>query len=330
MPWLNLSDITPRFADYLFVDLRSPETYARGHLPGALNISLILDEAKWQKHLRAWQKTVIDPFQFLVDYSTSRMGLAALSTTDQPVVLYLSQHNPLRVILPLLLEKEAWPFRILEGGYEAFVDQQEKDFTISRFYCQLCGLTGVGKTRVLRALAHQGEQVIDLEQMAQHRGSVFGAQGEEPSLSDFHGSIWQSLLKMAPEQRIFIEQKGGFLGTLPLPTHWAMRLEEAKKILLQLPRAERLGQLLSNYQDVQTGVALEQLARLKSRLSIADYSMAQKLLQRGKRRDFAELLLDYYDQGSHYQNDPAKADMVLDCSGLSAAEVAQEIIKQMA
>src|SRR5262249_6951453 len=113
----------------------------------------------------------------------------------------------------------------------------------------LCGPAGSGKTDLLRALAARGAQVIDLEALASHRGSAFGALGQapQPSHDTFQLRVVAAWRAARPDRPLFVEDEADYLGSVGVPAAVLARLRAAARIVLDTPRAARVGRLLRDY-----------------------------------------------------------------------------------
>jgi len=204
----------------------------------------------------------------------------------------------------------------------------------------LCGRTGSGKTRLLQALREQGGQVLDLEALAAHRGSVLGAlPGQpQPSQKAFDSRLWQTLRELDPSQAIFVESESRKIGQLRLPEslHQAMR-KSPHCFWVDMPDAARVQLLLEDYghfgQQVESFCGLlDALVALRGRQKIAAW---QALARAG---DFAtvfkELMREHYDPGyekslsGHYPNLAQAQRIVLaDGGGPALAQAATELLR---
>jgi len=132
MIFLSPKIVFSRFATFEFVDIRSSSLFAQGHLLGALSVPVKLDVVAWKKYLRSWKKESVDPLQFLPDFDHD--AFRSLHSSSKTIVLYTTAADPLNSLLPRLLRQQEWPFHILEGGYEAFLQEQDQFLEIQRPY----------------------------------------------------------------------------------------------------------------------------------------------------------------------------------------------------
>lgn len=154
--------------------------------------------------------------------------------------------------MALILAKIGWPVVQLDGGYNAFRQHinDEMSALVGRFrYRVICGTTGSGKSRLLQALQTSGAQVLDLEQLAVHRGSVLGEMpGEmQPSQKFFETAIWNTLRHFDPAQVVYVESESKKVGNLRVPAALIDRIRDADCIHLQASVDLRVALLMQEY-----------------------------------------------------------------------------------
>jgi len=165
-----------------------------------------------------------------------------------------------------VLREVGWGAATLEGGYRAYrrhVLAQLEELP-SRFrYRVLCGATGSGKSRLLEALAAHGAQVLDLERLASHRGSLLGElPGErQPPQKMFDSQVWQALKRFDPAKPVHVEAESKKIGQLQVATELLERMRAGECIRLEVPAAERVRFLIAEYKHF-----LIEPAALKDRL----------------------------------------------------------------
>jgi tRNA 2-selenouridine synthase len=208
--------------------------------------------------------------------------------------------------LAWFLDKVGYRVTVVDGGYKAFraVVRQQLDDLPSRFdWRVLCGKTGCGKTRLLHALAAEGAQVLDLEGLAAHRGSVLGlAPGErQPSQKRLDTLVWERLRAFDPARPVFVEGESKKLGQRWLPEALIERLRsEGRCIRVELPDAERLALLLADYDFLVRDTdffcrQLDALTELRGKLQVQHWQAAARAGEH--RQVFGELMAMHYDPG---------------------------------
>jgi len=202
-----------------------------------------------------------------------------------------------------VLARIGWHARQLEGGYRAYRRQvvQDLDVLPKRLAFQVvCGTTGSGKSRLLQQLARAGAQVLDLEQLAQHRGSVLGGMPSlpQPSQRTFESRIWSTLRALRPEAVVYIESESRKVGDLRVPDALIEAMRASPCVRLELPIAERVKLLRDEYVHFER--APEQLAaQLNCLVSLHGRERVElwkTLAAAGKWDEMVERLLrEHYD-----------------------------------
>ncbi|PKM83861.1 MAG: tRNA 2-selenouridine synthase, partial [Firmicutes bacterium HGW-Firmicutes-13] len=193
----------------------------------------------------------------------------------------------------------------LQGGYKAyrrFVHSQLKNYDLRQQLIVLNGLTGTGKTEIIKMLSSRWP-AIDLEEMARHRGSVFGNLGlESPrSQKDFEALLWRSLYLYRDEPFIFVEGEGRRIGPLFLPKFMVEGIEKGIHILLQASLETRTERILKEYASLDKNLIIEQAAQpIKYLGEKLGREKASNLLNSLYEEDFytvvKTLCRDYYDR----------------------------------
>ena len=196
--------------------------------------------------------------------------------------------------------------RQLDGGYKAYRTEVRKALLTQPAAFDLhvvCGRTGSGKTRLLHALAAEGAQVLDLEALARHRGSVLGGLPDvlQPSQKAFDSLLWQRLRTLDPARPVWVESESRKIGQLRVPESLHAHMRQTSHCYwLDMPDTARVELLLDEYAHFAADVAgfcaqLEALVALRGRDTVERWK-AQA--QAGEWADlFAELMRDHYDPG---------------------------------
>jgi tRNA 2-selenouridine synthase len=187
---------------------------------------------------------------------------------------------------------------LLDGGYKAFRRHVPQCFDRRYTLLVLGGRTGSGKTDVLHRLAGLGAQMVDLEGLARHRGSVFGALDGHPQPTCEH---FENLLAVALEQcdssrSIWVEDESENLGGVNLPGPFLRQLRAAPVLVLQTEREIRLKRVITEYGALPRERMAQCLDRIKKRLGGLDHKQGHAFLAQGDLPGVAGILLEYYDR----------------------------------
>nr|WP_295770365.1 tRNA 2-selenouridine(34) synthase MnmH [Rhodoferax sp.] len=239
------------------VDARSEAEFALDHLPGAVNWPTLNDEER---------KLIGTMYVQVNQFEAKKRGAAMAarniaSHIEREVIDKPREWKPLAYCwrggkrsgsLSLVLDQIGFRMTLVEGGYKAFraamlIDIADK---VSQLNFQVvCGTTGSGKTRLLQALAGVGAQVLDLEDLAQHRSSVLGAlPGQpQPTQKRFDTLIWDALRRFDPQRPVFIESESKKVGNVAVPISLIERMRASPCWDLTLHMAERVALLMEDY-----------------------------------------------------------------------------------
>ncbi|HEY9645433.1 MAG TPA: hypothetical protein V6C88_03635, partial [Chroococcidiopsis sp.] len=218
---------------------------------------------------------------------------------------------------------------VLEGGYKAFrrwamaAVQEVKPILI------LGGMTGTGKTDILTALAAQGEQVLDLEHLAKHRGSSYGALGlpPQPSNEQFENRVGLRWAKMDRDRPIWIEAESKRIGLCRIPEPLVQQMEQAPILEIERAHRERLDLLVKHYGIFERQELIVATDRIRKRLGGLRTDEAIALLQAGQLAEAFDIVLSYYDKTYRYDLERRSVPrQSVDVSGLSP-EAAAELLR---
>ncbi|WBY01885.1 tRNA 2-selenouridine(34) synthase MnmH [Ramlibacter tataouinensis] len=329
------------------IDARSESEYAEDHLPGAVNWPALGDEERVRVGTIYKQ---VNPFEA----RKVGAGLVAANIArhlqrevhDKPKgwqpLLYCWRGGQRSGSLALVLDQIGFRVSLVEGGYKAFrgaVLAQLPQLAQRLPYRVVCGPTGVGKTRLLHALAAAGAQVLDLEGLAHHRSSVLGLiPGQpQPGQKAFDTRVWDVLRRLDPARPVFVESESRKVGNVAVPEALMAAMRASPCLRLELPDDERVALLLEDYaffvQDPGLFCSrLEALVQLRGKALVGRW---QALVRMGELETVVrELLQAHYDPGysaSIQRNFSGYADAPVwrlqDRSAASLARLAQEIVQ---
>ena len=305
---LKIEDVLPRLDEFdTIIDARSPSEYALDHLPNAINCPVLDDEQRI---------AVGTMYKQLGSFEAKKVGAAMVSKNiayhietlwlDKPrdwkPLVYCWRGGNRSGSLAHVLAKIGWPVVQLDGGYKAFRNQinLELEKTPELDFRVICGTTGSGKTRLLDTLEAIGAQVLDLEQLAAHRGSVLGniPCQPQPTQKAFETSIWDRLRRFDPSLPVFVESESKKVGDLRVPAALMDRMRASPCIAMQVARGDRVKLLIEDYQHFACNAPalnaqLEFLTPLHGKEKIERW---QGMSDGGQMPSLVdELLVDHYD-----------------------------------
>ncbi|MGQ4648997.1 tRNA 2-selenouridine(34) synthase MnmH [Lyngbya aestuarii] len=316
------------------LDVRSPAEYAQGHIPGAISFPLFNDDERAKvgicyKH-QGHETAVELGFAIAGPKFAGFIAQAKVLAPHRQVRLYCWRGGMRSAAVAWVLETGGLDVSLLVGGYKAFRRWSRSLLAIPQKMIILGGMTGTGKTNLLTVLANQGEQVLDLEGIASHRGSSYGGLGlpPQPTNEQFWNLItlhWASLNRHVP---VWIEAESKRIGCCCIPEEIFQQMELAPLIQVSRPRQERLALLVDMYGDADINQLATATERIGKRLGGLRTKQAISLLREGKLAQAFDIILEYYDKTYCYdlqqRNLPIHS---LDISGLSSEEGAVKLLE---
>jgi tRNA 2-selenouridine synthase len=246
----------------LVIDVRSPAEFALDHIPGAVNYPVLNNDERAQIGTLYKQ---VSPF------AAKKLGAALVSKNiahhienhllelprEWRPLIYCWRGGERSGAFTHILNRIGWKAMQLESGYQGFrrtvIDGLEEDANAFTFQV-ICGMTGSGKTRVLQEIGALGAQILDLEGLAVHRGSVLGNEPniDQPSQKGFETALWNALRSLDPAKPVFVESESKKVGGLHIPDALMEKIRNGACIELRSTTQTRVSWLIREYHHFLT------------------------------------------------------------------------------
>ena len=306
MPRHSLADFEA--LPYPILDVRAPIEFAQGHMPGALNLPLFTDEERARigtTYKQVSQDRAVHLGLELFGPKMSAMVKKAQKLAPRKEIRLHCWRGGMRSGAVLwLLELGGFKVHLLDKGYKEYRRAVLASFDTPREWRVLGGLTGSGKTDVLNQLAaaphHQ--PVLDLEGLANHKGSAFGAIGQpaQPTQEQFENNLAAALAALPTTAPVWVEDESRQIGRLTIPPALFEQLRTSPRWVLEVPRAARVAKLAAEYGAEDPTELVAAIERLHKRLGGLATQQAQAAVAAGNFPLMVELVLDYYDKTYTY------------------------------
>jgi len=284
------------------IDVRSPGEFAQGHIPGAINIPLFDDAERaivGTLYVKSGQDKAILKG---LDIAVPKVGLyvnslKAICSTGL-VLLYCWRGGMRSALLSEVLSKAGYEVAVLSGGYKAYRHFIRDGLARPAKVVVLGGFTGSGKTEILKAIALQGEQVVDLEQLACHKGSVFGALGQspQPTNEQFENNLYVQWDRLDLTRPVWLEDESRMIGTITLPDPVVEHLSNGVLIRAELDAAIRINRLVNEYAGFDKPLLAGAINKISERLGGTRMKEALRALENDRFEVVAAIILAYYDK----------------------------------
>ncbi len=285
------------------LDVRSPGEYEQGHVPGAISFPLFSDAERaivGTIYKQQSRELALEMGLELVGPKLAGFVRRARALAPQgQVAVHCWRGGQRSGSMAWLLRQGGLDVLTLSGGYKAYrtwvlTELAEQQYPL----LVLGGSTGTGKTKILHALRQLGEQVIDLEGLAHHKGSAFGSIGElpQPTVEQFENDLHTALHSLDATRRIWIENESHSIGRIYIPNAFWRQMMVAPLLNLQIPHTSRLQNLLDDYVGTDKTELETAFGKLHRKLGGQHLKAALEALQRDDFAAAAEIALRYYDK----------------------------------
>ncbi|NEQ53792.1 MAG: tRNA 2-selenouridine(34) synthase MnmH [Leptolyngbya sp. SIO3F4] len=318
------------------LDVRSPGEYAQGHLPDAVSFPLFSDEERAQVgtcYKQQGKETAIELGLELVSPKMAALvKKAKVLAPERQVRVHCWRGGMRSGSVGWLLETSGLEVNLLEGGYKSFRTWVRSTLALPRPIVVVGGMTGTGKTDILHSLQELGEQVLDLEGLANHRGSSYGALmlPAQPSTEQYENLIAEQWIGFDPNRLVWIEAESKRVGICCVPREIMDQMEAANTLEVLRSKAERLDILVDVYGQADPDELMAATERLHKRLGGLRTQKAVELIKRGELAAAAAIILTYYDRT--YRHDlvrRGKQIPTIDVSQMSVLEAAKSLRYQV-
>ena len=284
------------------IDVRSPSEFSKGHIPGSHNIPLF-DDSEREKVGIKYKKVgrtaaILEGLRLSGPLVYSKLEQALKISSDGRLLLYCWRGGMRSEAMDWLFSLGDIDTEILDGGYKSYRHFVLDNLSVNRKMVVLGGLTGSGKTHILKYIRESGHQVIDLEGLANHKGSAFGSIGQppQPSSEQFANMLFDEWKQIDPGEPVWIEDESRNIGNVFMPEQFYLNLQKNPAIIIRMDSKTRLPRLLEEYSSFSTDELMASVMKISKRLGGDRTREAIDAIRSGDFQKAIEITLQYYDK----------------------------------
>ena len=302
MKYIEAEEFLERIKKLPVIDVRSPSEFQQGHIPGAFNIALFNDVERKRVgtlYKNSGKESSVLLGLDIVGPKMSGFVKAAIKIAPKREILIHCWRGGMRsASMAWLFETAGFKVSVLKGGYKAYRRFIRLKLEENMSLIVLGGKTGSGKSDILNHLALLGEQVLDLEGIAHHKGSAFGAfgQGKQPTSEQFENNIYLELIKFDLSLPVWVEDESRAIGLVSIPEPLYKRIRESVVIFLDINRTVRVKRLVKEYALFDKELLNAAVSRIEKRLGGLNTKTAIEAININDFETAASILLSYYDK----------------------------------
>ncbi len=299
---LEIHQFLEKTATCKVFDVRSPAEFDKGHIPGAINLPIFSNEERaivgtLYKN-QGKEQAILKGLELVGPKLKGFIQQVGKNTEGSEILIYCWRGGMRSSSMAWLMDMYGYKVYTLKKGYKAFRNFALNEFTIPRHFIILGGKTGSGKTEILHGMKQKGANLIDLEGLAHHKGSAFGAinESEPPTQEHFENLLAWQLFSLGNEKIIWLEDESQSIGRKIIPNPLFEQMRNSRLLFLDIPLKKRVERLVDEYGRFPKELLAESILRIKKRLGDKAFREALLALDEGRLDETASILLGYYDK----------------------------------
>jgi tRNA 2-selenouridine synthase len=299
---IDIAAYSQRTEHVCLLDARSEAEFLQGHIPGAVSFPLLNNQERiivgtCYKTKGSFEAVVLG-YELVAPKFAKMIKNAHMAFGKNKLIVHCWRGGLRSQILGNLLLSAGFDVTIIEGGYKAYRQFVQKGFEVPYPIKVIGGYTGSGKTDILYSLRLNGEQVIDLEGLANHRGSAFGGIGKglQPSQEQFENNLFSLLHLQNREKCIWVEDESRLIGKIQIPDLFFQQIRKAPLYFIEKDLASRINTIIENYAKYNKDELIQATKQISKKLGDLRTRIAVEALQNSNYNAWVNEVLYYYDK----------------------------------
>jgi tRNA 2-selenouridine synthase len=307
---LSIEDFLKLRSSQPIVDVRSQGEFGEGHIREAINIPILNNEERvavgTDYKQKGQQEAIKTGFRLVGPRLLDIINETQQVANGSEILVHCWRGGMRSSNFCQFVGMTGIKSHQLKGGYKAYRHVALESFKKPLQIILLTGCTGSGKSEVLRALKANGEQILDLEDLAHHKGSAFGhlLMPQQPTTEQFQNELFEEIIKLDLSKRIWVEDESLAIGKIFLPNDFWISMMQSPLVQMDVSKEVRVQRLVSEYGPADREEFLTIMGKIVKKLGGRHYNAAKEKLLQGDITSTIDILLAYYDKA--YLNSIAK------------------------
>lgn len=317
------------------VDARSEGEFEEGHIPAAVNIPLLNNQERVAVGTDYKQKGQHEAIKTAFRMVGPRLYdiVTAAEKIGNELLVHCWRGGMRSANFCQFVGMSKVKTHQLLGGYKSYRHRALESFKVPLNLVIVGGCTGSGKSEILRALKSIGEQVIDLEGLANHKGSAFGGlmMPPQPTTEQFQNNLFEEILKLDTGRRVWIEDESIAVGKIFLPQDLWKRMLSSPVVEIQVDKTLRTQRLVAEYGQANQQEFLEAMTRITRKLGGQHFNAAKEKLLEGDMFSVIDTLLTYYDKAylRGLESKKERIELRVTWDGKEASHIARQLVQEV-
>lgn len=284
------------------IDVRTPAEFTKGHIPGAFNVPLFSNEERiligttYKKQSR--EEAILKGFDLVGPKWSGFIKDCIKISPQKRIALHCWRGGMRSAAMAWALDLYGFKVYTIKGGYKSYRAWVRSNFEKPYQLFVLGGMTGSGKTKLLQQMQMQHQQVIDFEELAQHKGSAYGSMNHlvQPSQEQFENNLALSFSQLDAIKPIWVEDECQMIGRCSIPLPLWQQMRQAIVADFQIPYRERVNNLMKEYAVLDKNFLVECTQRISKRLGPLETKLAITAINENQMETFIKTVMVYYDK----------------------------------
>lgn len=284
------------------IDVRTPAEFEKGHIPGAFNVPLFSNEERVKVGTSYKQDSreaaILMGFEFVGPKWAEFIKTCLEIAPGKKIAVHCWRGGMRSGAMAWALDMYGFKVFVLKGGYKQYRAWVRSRFQMPFQLKVLGGMTGSGKTALLQQMKNMQQQVIDLEQLAAHRGSAYGSLNKlvAPTQEQFENNLAKELSALDPALNTWVEDECRLIGRCSIPDAFWEQMRQAKLVYWDVDKEQRIQYLVEQYGSLDKDFLIASTERISKRLGPKETKDAIQAIREDRMADFIRIALQYYDK----------------------------------